>query len=351
MNCVNHDEECMNAQQRLQYLLCQFVEVISSSFAAAPVTLFLDDLQWADLASIAAVNQLLFTLGPSSSQKTRFFFLGCYREGEIDKRNPIWGLLCDGDLFNIRCTNIKLDCMDERTLNTMISETLCLSPRLTRALSSIIFHKTKGNPLFVSRLMNSLNKDGLLRPSLTRRRWEWDKGKILCQKLPDDVADFLTHSIEKLSEAVKTTLCTLSCLGASADNALIKALERAVQKNLVNNLDIAVSEGLLDKTDNQYLFSHDRIQEAAYNMIDFLDRCRSHFSYGMALVPLADGEDGESILLTAANQLNLAGPEAVQDKSQNVIVANINLRAGKKAMRMSDFRAAYSYFDKGISFL
>jgi predicted ATPase len=143
----------------------------------------------------------------------------------------------------------------------------------------------------------------------------------------------------------------LSCLGASADNALIKALERAVQKNLVNNLDIAVSEGLLDKTDNQYLFSHDRIQEAAYNMIDFLDRCRSHFSYGMALVPLADGEDGESILLTAANQLNLAGPEAVQDKSQNVIVANINLRAGKKAMRMSDFRAAYSYFDKGISFL
>jgi len=45
------------------------------------------------------------------------------------------------------------------------------------------------------------------------------------------------------------------------------------------------------------------------------------------------------------------GTEAVQDGSQNAIVANLNLRAGKKAMEMSDFEAAYSYFDYGISFL
>ena len=51
------------------------------------------------------------------------------------------------------------------------------------------------------------------------------------------------------------------------------------------------------------------------------------------------------------SQLNLAGPEAVQDKSQNALVANLNLRAGKKAMEMSDFEAAYSCFDNGISFL
>jgi predicted ATPase len=51
------------------------------------------------------------------------------------------------------------------------------------------------------------------------------------------------------------------------------------------------------------------------------------------------------------SQLNLAGPEAVQDESQNAIVASLNLRAGKKAMEMSDFVAAYSYFDSGISFL
>eukprot|EP00985_Skeletonema_marinoi_P001771 scaffold703_cov184-Skeletonema_marinoi.AAC.1 len=88
-------------------------------------------------------------------------------------------------------------------------------------------------------------------------------------------------------------------------------------------------------------------------MLNFVDQGRFHFSYGMALAPLADG-DGEgdgSILLTAANQFNLAGPEAVQDKSLNATVANLNLQAGKKAMEMSDFVLAYSYFDNGISFL
>lgn len=80
-------------------------------------------------------------------------------------------------------------------------------------------------------------------------------------------------------------------------------------------------------------------QEAAYNMMKFLDRCHFHSKYGMALAPLTVGEEDVSILLTAVSQLNLAGPEVVQDKSQNALVANLNLRAGKKAMEMSDFEA------------
>eukprot|EP00984_Skeletonema_dohrnii_P034447 scaffold33562_cov125-Skeletonema_dohrnii-CCMP3373.AAC.1 len=205
LNTIIHDEGCTNAQNRVQYLLCRFVEVLSSTFAAT-VTLCLDDLQWADSASIAAVNQLLLA-GGIASQHAKFFFLGCYREGETDKCNPLWKTLCNNDLVNARSTDVKLDSMDEQTLTTMVSETLCLLPRLTRSLSSIIYHKTKGNPLFVSQLMNLLGKEGLLRPSLSRRRWEWDKEKIQCQKLPDDVAMFFTNSIEALSEDVKASLC------------------------------------------------------------------------------------------------------------------------------------------------
>jgi hypothetical protein len=162
---INNDEDCFNALNRLEYLLCQFVEVISTSFAA-PVTLFLDDLQWADPASISAVNHLLFTSG----QNRRFFFLGCYREEEINEGHPTWKLLSNAATSGICCTNVKLDCMDEETLNTMVSETLCLLPRLTRSLSNVIYRKTKGNPLFVSRLLLSLSKEGLLCPSLTLRR-------------------------------------------------------------------------------------------------------------------------------------------------------------------------------------
>ncbi|KAL7495135.1 hypothetical protein ACHAWT_009264 [Skeletonema menzelii] len=338
-SCSNHDEDCANAQKRLQWLMCKFVQVLSTSFAA-PVTLFLDDLQWADSASIAAVNQLLLA-GGLTSQEGHFFFLGCYREGDTGS-----GVTYDKIIPSV---NVKLDCMDEETLNTMVSETLCLSPRLTRTLSSVIYHKTKGNPLFVTRLMMSLCKDGLLRPSLRQRRWEWDKEKILCQKLPDDVAEFLSHTIEALPDDLKATLRVLSCFGASVNSAFIKALERALGRNLLNGIGAAVAEGLLDKIDDQYRFSHDRIQEAAYNMMNVFERCEFHFRYGMALASLEDEEGG--FIFTAVTQLNFAGPEAVEDERQYTIIANHNLRAGKKAMEVSHFEAAYIYFDNGITFL
>ena len=349
MSDFRHDQACANPQERLQYLLCQFVEFLSNTFAA-PVSLFLDDLQWADTASIGAVKQLLST-SLSSKMGNRIFFFGCCRDEEVDEKHPLWSVMRHAKLLDVKYTNLKLKCFEEKTLNLMVSKTLCLSPRLTCSLSRVIYHKTKGNPFFVSRLMLSLSKDGLLRPNLNRRRWEWDIEKVQSQKLPDDVAMFITNSIEALSEGVQSSLCVLSCFGASADKAFIKTLEKVLDRKLIENLDTAAAEGMLDKIDDEYRFSHDRIQEAAYSMMDDLNRCNFHFAYGMALAPLAAREEDGSILLTAANQLNLARPEAVEDKSQYVIIADLNLRAGKKAMGMSDFVAAYSYFDNGITFL
>jgi len=342
------DEGCVNAQKRLQYFLCRFVEVISSTFST-PVTLFLDDLQWADAASIAVVDQILFSRAPLSHNY--FFFLGCYREGEIDESSPLQRI-CNGGLLNIRSTHVKLDYMGEDTLNMMVSETLHLSPRLTRPLSSIMYHKTKGNPFFLSKLMTSLSREGLLRLSLSNRRWEWDLEKIQCQALPDDVVGFLTHSIRELPQEVQTSLRILSCFGASLDSVFVRVLERAIEKQLLINFDVAVNEGLLDKVDDQYRFSHDRIQEAVYNMIDIKKRCIYHFEYGLALASMLVGTRGDNnVLFTAVNQLNLGGTEAVADNSQNIVVATLNLKAGKKAMDMSDFTSAYSYFDHGITFL
>ncbi|KAK1737762.1 putative AAA ATPase [Skeletonema marinoi] len=271
-NHVNQDEDdCSNGQKRLQYLLCQFVQVLSSVFGSS-VVLFLDDLQWADPASIEAVNQLLLT-DSLSSINAHFFFLGCYREGEDNNCNSLWKEICSGDVLHAGSTNVKLDYMDEETVNLVISE------------SCTYF---RGGPL---------------RPSLIQRRWEWDIEKIESQKLPENVAMFLTNSIGALSEDVKSSLSIISCFGASVEKPFVLVLERALNKSLINNFDTAVDEGLLDKVDDQYRFSHDRIQEAAYNMI----------------------------------------LEAVQDMSQTA-VASLNLRAGKKAMEMS-------YFDHGITFL
>ena len=73
--------------------------------------------------------------------------------------------------------------------------------------------------------------------------------------------------------------------------------------------------------------------------------------YGLALGFVAARERNDRLLLTAVTQINHGGPKAVIDEEQAVVVAHLNLDAGKKAINMSDFFSAHSFFDHGISYL
>ena len=181
------EDDCVDAQKRLQYLLCQFVDVISS-FSGAPIVLFLDDVQWADPASISVIKQLLMVSG---SKKSQFYVLASCREEGLTEGHDFQKMISAVSQFGIKATVVPLACMDNEMVNTMVSELLCLSPRITRTLSEIIHHKTKGNQLFFSQLILSLYRNGLIWLSLSRRRWEWDIEKIQSAKLPDDIAQFL----------------------------------------------------------------------------------------------------------------------------------------------------------------
>jgi predicted ATPase len=304
--------------------------------------MYLDDLHFADDASIGVINQLFFTLKSTE----RIFFIASSREC-----GALWKMISNLNYFCVPHIQLKLDCMDERAINKTISELLHLSPRITGPLSSIAHHKTQGNALFFSRWMMELSKEGLLRPSLSRRRWEWDEEKIRLRKVPDDVGLFFRDSIHKLSTDVQKSLFIVASFGASLDGALIQPIERALSMQLLIPLNVAVSEGLLDKVGGQFRFSHDCIQEAAYDMMAKEKKYLHHFQLGLCLANDALAEDNDNILFIAVNQLNLGGPKSVEAKGLSFTVADMNLKAGKKCMQMSDFKAAYSFFDHGISFL
>lgn len=179
----HHGVDSMHTLQRLCYLICQFVDIISK-YSPISVTLFLDDVQWGDEATISVLNQLLI------NRNKRFFFLGCCRsaDGDVDEDHSFWKTIRHVGSFGANTTIIQLECMKKETLGEMVSDMLCLSPRITKSLSEILWSKTKGNPFFVSQLLLSLNRDGLLRLSLSKQRWIWDEEEILSMKLPEDIA-------------------------------------------------------------------------------------------------------------------------------------------------------------------
>ncbi|KAL3805300.1 hypothetical protein HJC23_009007 [Cyclotella cryptica] len=338
------DQNCLNALQRLCYLLCQFVEVISAC-SMVSVTLFMDDVQWADEASILVLNRLLM------KGHRKFFFLGCIRDNEMKEDHLFRKLIENIRLFGINTTIIELSCMDINTLNELMSNLLCLPPRQVRSLSEIVHKKTKGNLLFFSQLMVSLNRDGLLRLNLSRGRWVWDEEEIQSIRLPDNVALCFSKGISKLPLEVQSALHTLSMFGASTKCQYIEALESQLNLQLMEPLQVAAAEGLVSNVKGSFHFCHDRIQEASYAMIEKQDRCRYHLTFGLCLVKLSINTADVDMLFTAVNQVNLGGPSAVLVQEDFRIIAEYNLVAGKRAMEMSDYSSAYGFFNHGISFL
>ena len=348
---TNHqyEKEYVNAKQRKLYVFSQLVEVICKC-SRQSLVLLIDDIQWADLASISLIHQVLKTSGSMLDGK-QIFLLACYRDDEMQDDHPLWDVLKSICSHGFTKTDVKLECDESETVKQALSRLLHLTPRLVHSLSEIIYRKTKGNPLFMTRMLRSLNRERLLRINLVRRRWEWDESAIQLQMLPDDVATFFIEQISSLPQDSATALAHLSCFGASVRLEIVEALEQNLALQLVSPLEDAIKAGLIDQRVGRYHFPHDRIQEAAYASIGEQHRSHYHMVFGLSLVDLATRTNDDALLFTSVTQLNIGGPSAVFNVAFFAANAKYNLIAGKKAMSFAEFASALKYFNHGITFL
>mmetsp|Transcript_3578 Transcript_3578/g.6913 ORF Transcript_3578/g.6913 Transcript_3578/m.6913 type:complete len:822 (+) Transcript_3578:71-2536(+) len=372
MNATNESDSIVDAKKMLQHLLSQFADVICRSHDA-PLLFFMDNLQWADTASITLLKQIMLVSSRSSSSSSsdssnkslendrknngQSFFLGCHRNNNKmgNENDDLWKI----DNLGLNVTKIEIDCLDKEAVNLMISNRMKMLPLLTSSLANIVYRKTEGNPSFVIQLMTALEKGGSLCMCPIRSRWIWDEKKIEDYELgAKDVVSYLAASLGSMSSDVLAALCTLSCFGSCSDRSLVE-LENELgsshpeqnSKWLSGPLDRAVAEGVLNKKDGQYQFVNDRVKDSAYDLIDPEERCLHHFNYGLALCSVAERNDDDGLFLMAVGQINLGGPKAADDGGERSSAANYNLVAGKKARTASDFFSAYWFYDYGISYL
>ena len=370
-----HDESA-HALQRLCYLMSTFVYIISSN-SKVSLVLMLDDLQWADSASFQVLNQLLV------SKLTKFFFLGSCRDDELHGRHALSEMLDNIRSFGINDSVIKLECMSKSTLNqkarimrcfskkvfdhqaktepnlfavpsplvSKISDLLCLSPRLTKSLSDIVYARTKGNPFFFLQLLIGLNRDGLLSISLPQQRWVWDEDLICSMELPDNIARCFANGIRNLPMHVQSAVRSLSIFGNKAKLSYIVSLESQLNIKIVEHLKFAETVGLISIRNGVFKFNHDMIQQAAYSTCNDGDRRRDHSTYGLCLMKLWLENGDADTLFTSTNQINLGGPTSVSNVAESLTMAKCNLRAGKTAMEMADFVLAHKFLTCGAGFL
>ena len=75
--------------------------------------------------------------------------------------------------------------------------------------------------------------------------------------------------------------------------------------------------------------------------------------YGMAIssYTMNNCPDNDELFFTAVTQINHGGPSVISDPGQSTILANLNLKAGKLSIVLSDYASALSLFEHGISYL
>jgi len=342
-------DECIDLEASMQFLFRTLLEALSEH---RRVSFFLDDLQFADPASLRLISSMLSNTMERSS-RGRVFFACCYRDDDIHEGGNFASWRLSIKMFPLDVMELKN--VGVEGVNELVSETLRLSPRITRPLASIVHQKTRGNPLFLRQLLDLLQHQGYIYLNLSPRRWAWDIDKITNLEISDDVVALLIKEMQRLHADLQLCLKVASCMGFCVKYSTFDILSQDLGVNLRELLHQAAQKGYMVQVDETKIrFAHDKIQQAAYEILPSQQRLENHMRFGLVLTShvLNGGVENDELFFVAVHQINRGGPGVLASNSnQKDMVAALNLRAGKRSMELSDFSTALSLFEHGITFL
>jgi len=352
------------AQKRFNLVFQNFIKVFTNP--ARPLVIFLDDLQWADAASLKLIELLL------TSSDAGLLLIGAYRDNEVTAAHPLKLSLENLQKEGIIVQEIILKPLNLTTVNLWLSDTL-KSPYInTQSLSELIYQKTGGNPFFITEFLQALYSEKLLNCDYNQKRWTWDVSQVKKRNFTDNVVELMVAKIQKVPPETQEALKLAACIGNQFELGTLAVISETSVQETALTLQQAVAEGLieplgdeyktvllepLDKDNNQgkqlkveYQFAHDRIQQAAYSLIPNEFKQRVHLQIGQLLLQNTPELQIEKKIFDIINQLNHSR-ELVNNQQQRDKIAKLNLIAGKKAKSSTAYQPALMYLQQGLVWL
>ncbi|MBD1885052.1 AAA family ATPase [Microcoleus vaginatus] len=347
------------AQNRFNLLMQKFVQVFTT--AEHPLVIFLDDLQWADSASLKLLQLLMEDRG-------HLLVLGAYRDNEVSPVHPfmltVEEIIKSGAVVN----TITLEPLSLADMNLLVADTLICGLSLSQPLTELVCQKTQGNPFFSTQFLKALQEDGQITFDWNVRHWQCDIAQARLTHA-SDVVEFMAAQLQKLPRESQDVLKLAACIGAQFDldtlaivhEKLTEQTASALWKALQEGLILQITEGYsLIQTDVQspnqsvtnpiYNFLHDRVQQATYSLIPNYQKQANHLKIGQLLLQNLSESQIEEKLFDIVGHLNL-GIKAIAQPSEREALAQLNLKAGQKARSSTAYTAAKIYLQTGIELL
>ena len=348
-------------------ILRRFISVISRP--EHPLVIFFDDLHWADIASLNFLEDIALERDKGSPP---LLIVGAYRNNEVEGSHPLANSLkairsAGGTIRSLNLENPGLD-----DLNMFVAETLDTGVLQCYSLAKIIYDKTGGNPLFFSELLKSLYTQGLLKYETVVKggqsvsSWKWNLDEIITREFSANVVDRMVEKITSLEENTRRILALGACMGHIFDLQTLAFLRDSDPRETLGELWSAMEAGYLIPLDENFKiiryddrgrgldtvsffkFQHERVQQAAYILLDVKSRAPTHWQIGNLLKNNNSEAKLEEKLFDIVNHLNL-GRVCLASIEEKKELRDLNFRAGVKAKSASAYTPAREYFHVALT--
>jgi histidine kinase len=352
------------AQGRFKLAFARFIESIASP--EHPLVLFIDDLQWADASTVELIADL-FISHPVKS----LLVVGACRDNEVSsEHHSRLALRRLQRAVPLSIRELSLRPLDERAVAELVADTLKCAASECAPLAREILEKTEGNPFFASELLSTLYRRGAVSFSARDGRWVWDLESVRALAAGQNVGELLLTQLERLPKdalvALETAACvgnvftlsTLSTLLARTPDATAMLLRDALVEGVIVPLDDSyklMQQGASERSAHaalevRYQFRHDRLQQAAYSLIEAADKASAHLSIGRRLLAAERDPEHPDDVFSPAHHLNL-GRSLMSSVSERELLAKLDRKAGAKALSATAFAVAARYHEAGVSAL
>ncbi len=379
------------SQNRFNLVFQNFIRAFCTK--EHPLVIFLDDLQWADSATLKLIELMM-----ADTDTQYLFLIGAYRDNEVNSAHPLMMTLDELHKKGATVNFITLTPLALEPISQLIADTLHRDIASVKPLAELVVRKTEGNPFFVNEFLKTLHAENLLTFNLplsstspTPRSsgrvqeeslnsppcqggrggfWQWDIAQIEAMGITDNVVELMIGKVKKLPESTQQVLRLAACVGASFDLNTLSIISEKSPNQISFELTSALQSGLILLTSEfdqelliqDYKFLHDRVQQAAYALIDEAQKQAVHLQIGRLLLQNTAPASLSEEIFEIIDHLNLGIGAGTQSFSKEALpllshqqerdeIVKLNLLAGQKAKAATAYDAAIRYFQMGREIL
>ena len=273
---VNVDLPPEQQRQRLHQALTYTVLALG---AIVPHMLILEDVQWADSSTLAALAHLSGQL-----PHAHLLLVVTCRDAEARQTPVVWEAL-QALSRATDCEWLRLARLGAAETGQIVQYALGLAHH-DASLERQVYDETDGNPLFVIETLRALRDEGLLRRDETgtwRAMWDETAAGATGLPLPAGICRVIERRLAQLEEPARATLGVAAVLGSRFDFTLLVQTGSLAPGHALRAMRELLWEQFLTEEPDAYSFGHDKIREVVYRQLPAAERRRLHCQAGQAL--------------------------------------------------------------------